>query len=252
MVYPWGCEDLGPGDAQIVPRYREAWVLSPQGPGFSLRSHQQVFSLLRFLRSPERQHLTRPCTALSTALAGDDTIIGKRHNERVMAMSGNDYVRLGSSNDVAFGEDGDDWLHGNDGRDMVSGGAGNDHPQGGGGNDRVYGGSGVDELDGDAGNDLIVRRVRRRRGHRRRGQRHHLPRHGDRHHLWRAGLQPHHRQGRRRRRPVLLLDDQRRPGARTADLHRQEGPARRHRAVRGRGQVAVQVRPSHGGLSLLG
>lgn len=86
---------------------------------------------------------------------GADTIIGKRHSERVKALAGNDYVRLGGGSDVAFGQDGDDWLHGNDGKDVVSGGAGNDHPQGGGGNDRVYGGSGVDELDGDAGHDLI-------------------------------------------------------------------------------------------------
>jgi Ca2+-binding RTX toxin-like protein len=86
---------------------------------------------------------------------GDDTIITKRRGQRVLALAGNDYIRLGSGDDVAMGEDGDDWLHGNDGSDVVSGGPGNDHPQGGTGNDRVYGGPGDDELDGDQGNDLI-------------------------------------------------------------------------------------------------
>jgi len=86
---------------------------------------------------------------------GDDTIITKRHGQKVLALAGNDYIRLGSGDDVAMGEDGDDWLHGNDGNDVVSGGPGNDHPQGGTGNDEVYGGPGNDELDGDQGNDRI-------------------------------------------------------------------------------------------------
>jgi Ca2+-binding RTX toxin-like protein len=86
---------------------------------------------------------------------GDDTIITKRRAQKVLALAGNDYVRLGSSNDSAYGADGNDWLHGNDGRDAVYGGAGNDHPQGGTGDDRVYGGPGDDELDGDGGNDMI-------------------------------------------------------------------------------------------------
>jgi Ca2+-binding RTX toxin-like protein len=88
--------------------------------------------------------------------AGNDTIITKRYSQRVLALAGDDYVRLGSSNDVAYGEDGNDWLHGNDGKDSVYGGPGNDHPQGGTGNDRVFGGPGDDELDGDQGNDYIV------------------------------------------------------------------------------------------------
>ncbi len=87
---------------------------------------------------------------------GNDTIITKRYAQRVLALAGDDYVRLGSSNDIAYGGDGNDWLHGNDGRDAVYGGPGTDHPQGGTGNDRVFGGSGDDELDGDAGNDYIV------------------------------------------------------------------------------------------------
>jgi Ca2+-binding RTX toxin-like protein len=87
--------------------------------------------------------------------AGDDTIITKRRAQKVLALAGNDYVRLGSSNDLAYGDLGDDWLHGNDGRDTVYGGPGNDHPQGGTGNDYVSGGSGDDELDGDAGRDRI-------------------------------------------------------------------------------------------------
>jgi Ca2+-binding RTX toxin-like protein len=86
---------------------------------------------------------------------GNDTIITKRYGQRVLALAGDDYIRLGSGDDSAFGEDGNDWLHGNDGNDVVSGGPGNDHPQGGTGNDRVYGGPGDDELDGDQGNDLI-------------------------------------------------------------------------------------------------
>jgi Ca2+-binding RTX toxin-like protein len=88
--------------------------------------------------------------------AGDDTIITKRYNQRVLALAGDDYIRLGSGDDSAYGDDGNDWLHGNDGNDVVSGGPGNDHPQGGTGNDRVYGGAGDDELDGDQGNDRIV------------------------------------------------------------------------------------------------
>jgi Ca2+-binding RTX toxin-like protein len=86
---------------------------------------------------------------------GDDTIITKRRAQLVIALAGDDYVRLGSSNDVGYGGPGSDWLHGNDGRDAVYGGPGNDHPQGGGGADRVYGGGGDDELDGDQGNDRI-------------------------------------------------------------------------------------------------
>jgi Ca2+-binding RTX toxin-like protein len=86
---------------------------------------------------------------------GPDRIITKRYGQRVVALAGDDYVRLGSSNDVAFGGYGNDWLHGNDGRDAVYGGPGNDHPQGGPGNDYVSGGGGDDELDGDRGDDLI-------------------------------------------------------------------------------------------------
>jgi Ca2+-binding RTX toxin-like protein len=86
---------------------------------------------------------------------GNDTIITKRRAQKVLALAGDDYVRLGSDNDVAFGAEGNDWLHGNDGRDAVYGGPGSDHPQGGGGDDRVYGGPGDDELDGDEGNDVI-------------------------------------------------------------------------------------------------
>lgn len=88
--------------------------------------------------------------------AGDDTIITKRRAQRVLALGGNDFVRLGSSDDLAYGDSGDDHLHGNDGRDSVYGGPGNDHPQGGTGNDHVSGGGGDDELDGDAGNDVIL------------------------------------------------------------------------------------------------
>lgn len=86
---------------------------------------------------------------------GNDTIITKRRAQKVLALAGDDYVRLGSSNDIAYGAAGNDWLHGNNGRDSVYGGPGNDHPQGGGGNDYVSGGGGDDELDGDAGNDRI-------------------------------------------------------------------------------------------------
>jgi len=86
---------------------------------------------------------------------GNDTIITKRRAQKVLALAGDDYIRLGSGNDLAYGAAGNDWLHGNDGRDRVFGGPGNDHPQGGTGNDYVSGGGGDDELDGDAGNDRI-------------------------------------------------------------------------------------------------
>ncbi|MBF4764255.1 hypothetical protein ISU07_14065 [Nocardioides islandensis] len=86
---------------------------------------------------------------------GNDTIITKRYGQRVLALAGDDYIRLGSGDDAAYGEDGNDWLHGNDGNDWIYGGGGNDHPQGGTGNDHVYGGPGDDELDGDQGNDWI-------------------------------------------------------------------------------------------------
>jgi Ca2+-binding RTX toxin-like protein len=86
---------------------------------------------------------------------GNDTIITKRRAQRVLALAGDDYVRLGSAGDLAYGDTGNDWLHGNDGRAAVYGGPGNDHPQGGTGHDYVSGGGGDDELDGDAGNDRI-------------------------------------------------------------------------------------------------
>jgi len=123
---------------------------------------------------------------------GNDTIIGKRYVDKVVALSGDDFVRLAGGNDIADGGPDNDWMHGNNGNDQISGGPGddfvqggngndrldggegndlmhgnsgndyvyggpgNDHPQGGPGNDHVYGGPGDDELDGDQGDDYIV------------------------------------------------------------------------------------------------
>ena len=172
--------------------------------------------------------------------AGDDTIITKRRAQRVLALAGNDYVRLGSSNDLAYGDAGDDWLHGNDGKDAVYGGPGNDHPQGGTGNDYVSGGSGDDELDGDAGNDLIFAGYRQRLDHRRRGRRRHLPRSGCRRGLRRGRRQQDRRHRRRRPRRHLLQPDRGAGPARDHRLHRPPRPARRPAQLQGRRQEALR------------
>ena len=186
----------------------------------------------------------RTVSARSTVQApGADTIIGKRHNVRVMAMSGNDYVRLGGGNDVAFGSTAT--------TGCTATTAGTWSTAAPATTIRRAAAATTASMAGRRrrarrrrGRRPDLCRVRQRRRHRRRRQRRHLPRPRGRHRSSANRATTSRRHGRRRRRPLLLHHDQRRPGTRTADLHRQEGPARRHRAVRGRGQVAVRVKPS--------
>ena len=56
--------------------------------------------------APDASRTVHRTTVQGTA--GDDTIITKRRAQRVLALAGNDYVRLGSGDDLAYGDDGDD------------------------------------------------------------------------------------------------------------------------------------------------
>jgi Ca2+-binding RTX toxin-like protein len=98
------------------------------------------------------------------ATGEEDTILGKKGNDKLSGLDGNDTVKGGKGDDKVKGSDGDDLLFGNSGKDklngqkgddQVSGGSGDDKAVGGGGNDVLSGGGGRDKLVGKSGNDFL-------------------------------------------------------------------------------------------------
>ncbi|WP_210527061.1 calcium-binding protein [Rubellimicrobium arenae] len=81
------------------------------------------------------------------ALAGNDTLRMRGGDDIAHGGSGNDQLYGGSGTDELFGSTGDDRLFGGSSRDMLVGGSGFD---------RLYGGDGGDDLNAGAGNDLLL------------------------------------------------------------------------------------------------
>ena len=84
--------------------------------------------------------------------------------QNVLALKGNDDVRLGGGNDIAAGGDGGDTLSGGRGSDELAGGGASDSLDGGNGQDALIGGAGgdevvgggaIDSLNGGGGGDLL-------------------------------------------------------------------------------------------------
>jgi Ca2+-binding RTX toxin-like protein len=90
------------------------------------------------------------------ATGEEDTIIGRKGNDKLSGLDGNDNVRGGKGDDKLKGSDGDDLLSGNSGNDKMNGQNDDDQLSGGGGNDKLVGSGGNDELVGDGGRDILV------------------------------------------------------------------------------------------------
>lgn len=94
----------------------------------------------------------------------EDKILGKKGNDKLAGLDGNDLIKGGAGNDKLLGNDGDDQLKGGVGNDKLSGHEGDDVLQGGrgvdilkgnAGNDVLKGGADIDKLFGKAGDDLL-------------------------------------------------------------------------------------------------
>jgi Ca2+-binding RTX toxin-like protein len=90
------------------------------------------------------------------ATGEEDTILGKKGNDKLTGLDGNDTVKGGRGQDKVKGGDGDDNLAGNSGRDKVNGQQGDDQVAGGGGKDKITGGNGNDVLSGGGGLDKLA------------------------------------------------------------------------------------------------
>ena len=89
-------------------------------------------------------------------LDGNDLIKGGKGNDKLLGVDGDDILKGGKGNDKVKGGDGDDVLTGNSGKDKLNGQKGDDHVSGGKGHDKVVGGGGNDVLSGDGGRDKLV------------------------------------------------------------------------------------------------
>ena len=99
--------------------------------------------------------------ALSTILAGNDTIVGSSPGS--LTVSGADVIRAYGGNDVIFGNGGPDSLYGGAGDDIILANAqthsGPNYLRGEDGNDFIVGGDGFNDINGNQGNDTIVGNV---------------------------------------------------------------------------------------------
>jgi len=120
--------------------------------------------------------------AVSTILAGDDSVLGGSAGDYIEGLGGHDFLNgLGGADtllggdgndhlygsaqtalpgaadgaDSLFGGDGADYLQGNRGADTLDGGNGSDRIYGGADNDSILGGAGNDSANGNLGNDVI-------------------------------------------------------------------------------------------------
>lgn len=88
--------------------------------------------------------------------AGDDTLDGNGHANRLLGQDGNDVLRSGEGADTLLGGHGNDSMQADAGADLVLGQTGDDTARGQDGNDTLMGGAGQDSLMGDSGADLLV------------------------------------------------------------------------------------------------
>ena len=121
-------------------------------------------------------------SALTTILAGDDSVLGSTNADYIEGFDGHDFLNGldgadtllgGAGNDHIYGNaqtalpgshdgadslwggDGADYLQGNKGADTLDGGNGSDRLYGGADNDSILGGAGNDSANGNLGNDVI-------------------------------------------------------------------------------------------------
>ena len=88
-------------------------------------------------------------------MSGNDFLIGKGGNDTIYGNSGQDVMDGGAGNDRLFGGSSNDTLYGKNGKDLLKGNTGKDTLYGGNNNDKLYGQSGIDTLTGQSGNDRL-------------------------------------------------------------------------------------------------
>jgi len=84
------------------------------------------------------------------------TIIGTRHDDRLVGTSGSDVIVGMEGDDRVVGKGGDDWICGRAGYDRLYPGRGSDHVEGGRGGDTIYHSAGDDEMSGGRGRTDVV------------------------------------------------------------------------------------------------
>ncbi len=97
---------------------------------------------------------TDPDAVVSTALQGNDEILGGSADDVLRGDDGDDTLAGHAGADLLLGETGDDTLSGGDGNDALHGGDGKDVLQGGAGDDELRGDAGDDAIDGGDGTDV--------------------------------------------------------------------------------------------------
>jgi Ca2+-binding RTX toxin-like protein len=110
-------------------------------------------------------------TALATAAPGEAsgghakavlchgkraTIVGTRHDDRLVGTSGRDVIVGLKGDDRIIGKGGADWICGKSGYDRLYPGDGSDHVGGGRGGDTIYHSAGDDEISGGRGRTDVV------------------------------------------------------------------------------------------------
>ena len=94
-------------------------------------------------------------TAVSTILAGDDSVVGSQISDILTGWAGNDVIVAGDGEDRINSGSGNDTVNGNAGNDTIQEVSGINYLRGDEGNDSIVGGNGFDDINGNTGNDTI-------------------------------------------------------------------------------------------------
>lgn len=86
---------------------------------------------------------------------GADIVLGSQRGDRIHTGPGDDFVNAFGGSDVVFGGRGDDLLVGNGGLDSLAGDRGNDDVEGWADPDRIRGGPGSDRLWGGGDDEFL-------------------------------------------------------------------------------------------------
>ena len=92
-------------------------------------------------------------TAVSTILAGDDSVAGSQFSDILRGWAGNDVIVAGGGEDNVDSGAGDDTVNGGLGDDVIRDPSGVNYLRGDEGNDSIVGGTGFDDINGNMGND---------------------------------------------------------------------------------------------------
>jgi Ca2+-binding RTX toxin-like protein len=160
-----GAEDATPGIVSVAPN----GVPLPTPTPTPIDPAPETDDRRRGCRPGEEIEGNRRNNRLTAPALRQDTIFGRRGNDKIRGLDcadilngglGKDNVSGGSSSDLVKGRRGNDRIKGNDGDDMLMGQQSNDVVRGGNGNDRINAGLGSDRVNGGRNSDNI----RTRRG----------------------------------------------------------------------------------------